>query len=69
MDDKIEEEEEDEEEEERWLLLSENGEIKGLLNNNLEGKIISFHKGNIFTSNISEEGEIVLDTYNYKITQ
>jgi len=57
------------EEEERWLLLSENGEIKGLFNNNLEGKIISFHKGNIFTSNISEEGEIVLDTYNYKITQ
>ena len=65
MDDKIEEDED----EERWLLLSENGEIKGLFNNNLDGKIISFHKGNIFTSNISEEGEIVLDTYNYKITQ
>jgi hypothetical protein len=69
MDDGTEEDENEDKKEERWLLLSENGEIKGLFNNNLDGKIISFHKGNIFTSNISEEGEIVLDTYDYKITQ
>lgn len=62
-------EEDKEDEEERWILLSEDGEIKGLFNNNLEGKIISFHKGKIFTSNISNVGEIVLDTYDYKITQ
>lgn len=51
----------------KWILFSDNGEIKGVMKNNIKGKIVSINSGNIFATETSDLGEIVLKVYSYTI--
>jgi hypothetical protein len=55
------------EDSEKWLLISGDGDITGLFTKSMEGDIVSFDNGYIFISNVSRDGDIELEIYDYTI--